>query len=191
MGAKIHIPADEVWSFYTKNKERCTKEMIAIAENKEIEYVIYLTEDNGYPLFCVCKGNNDPEYEEGAIDEKDCAETARRCFFKYLFPIIENNDKITLGTDDSILEDLVDQEDIIYEREDELHLAMGDFLQTVLKENGSGAEIIDLYGLDMVDEILDFILHYLTTKYCFKICRPMIITEDDMGNKIYVEYPYE
>lgn len=56
MGVKIYIPAADVWSFFENNKKRLSEEMVIIAENTETEYAVYLTEENGYPLFVVCQG---------------------------------------------------------------------------------------------------------------------------------------
>ena len=198
MGVNIHIPADEVWSFFQKNKDRCSKEMIAIAENTDTEYAVYLTEENGYPSFSVCKGDDEPEYEEGAISENDCADTAKRCFLKHLFPVIVTNER---AIPSSVLDDeeddedefgtLQDMEDTIYEREDELRLAMCDFLQVVLREGDDGVEIMDTYGSGLVDEILDHVLEYIATECCLDVYRPTLITDEETGCEMYTEYPYD
>lgn len=194
MGVNIHIPADEVWSFFQKNKDRCTKEMIAIAENTDTEYAVYLTEENGYPTFSVCKGDGKPEYEEGAISENDCTDTAKRCYLKYLFPVIVRNDKTTILEDEDAedgFETRQDVEDAMYEREDELRLALCDFMQVALREGGDGVDIMDTYGVDMVDDILDFVLEYMATELCLDIYRPTIITDEETGCELYTEYPYD
>lgn len=194
MGVDIHIPADEVWSFFQKNKDRCSKEMIAIAENTDTEYAVYLTEENGYPSFSVCKGDGEPEYEEGAISENDCTDTAKRCYLQYLFPVIVRDDKTTiLEEEDSEdgFETRQDMEDAMYEREDELRLALCDFMQVALREDGDGTDIMDTYGVDMVDDILDIVLEYMATEHCLDIYRPTIITDDETGCELYTEYPYD
>lgn len=195
MGVNIHIPADEVWSFFQKNKERCSKEMIAIAENTDTEYAVYLTEENGYPSFCVCKGDDSPEYEEGAISENDCTDTAKRCFLEYLFPVVVTNDRAIphpeLDDDEDELETRQAIEDAIYEREDELRLAMCDFLQVVLCEGDYSTEIVDACESGMVDEILDHVLEYIATVYCLDVYRPTLITDDEDGCEMYTEYPYD
>ena len=99
MGVKIYIPAADVWSFFENNKKRLSEEMVIIAENTEIEYAVYLTEENGYPLFVVCQGSNDAEYNEGAISQKDCEDTAQRCFLRYLYPLTIEHDKALLNND--------------------------------------------------------------------------------------------
>lgn len=191
MGVKIHIPADKVWSFFQENKKRLSEEMVVIAENTETEFAVYLTEDADYPLFVVCKGSADSEYEEAAISENDCADTAKKCYLRYLFPIVVTTGKVPEEPDDEDIEDLTAQEmdDAMYEREDELALALGDFLQVVLGDCSDGSEIIDTYGMDMINDILDHILLYLATEMDFPIYRPTYLIEDD-GSEVYVEYPY-
>lgn len=192
MGTKIHIPADEVWSFFQKNKDRLSEEMVVIAENTDTEYAVYLTEEDDYPLFAVCKGGSDSEYEEGAISQQDCTDTAKQCYRRYLFPVVVTSEKTS---DEPWEEDDVDtitaqmMEDAVYEREDELMLAMGDFLQVVLQEGSDGSEVIDTYGMDFINELLDHILSYIASDCGLPVYRPTFLT-DELGNEDYVEYPY-
>lgn len=186
----IHIPADKVWDFFHKNVKRLTEEMVNIAENKETEYAVYLTEDNGYPSFVVCKGSNDPEYTEGAINKNDCTDTARRCYEKYLFPVTVVEKK---SADASDGKDDIDQTmmDTVFVREDELREALCDFLQVALQEGEKGLDILDAYGEAIVDEVLDHILDYLTIDHGYKIYRPTILVDGETGEEVFVEYPYE
>lgn len=190
MGVKVHIPADEVWSFFQKNKDRCSGEMIAIAENTDTEYVVYLTEEDGYPLFSVCKGDDEPEYEEGAISVQDCTDTAKHCYMRYLLPVVVGNDETAILEEDEELA-RQDIEDIMYEREDELRLALCEFLQVVLQEGKDGVDVMDIYGTAMVDEALDDILEYIATELRLDVYRPTIITDAESGCEIYTEYPYD
>lgn len=194
MGTNIHIPAEGVWAFFQRNKARLSEEMVAIAENEDTDYAVYLTEDNGYPLFSVCKGKADPEFEEGAISEKDCTETAKRCYVRYLFPVTVKNEHAFQSEDDSPFDEddpsVQDMQDAMYEREDELQLAMADFLQVVLQEGTDGTDIIDMYGTDMIDELLDNVLEFIAMELCLPVYRPMFLTDDETGEEIYEEYPY-
>lgn len=192
MGVDVHVPADEVWSFFQKNEDRLSEEMVAIAENTDTEYAVYLTEDCGYPVFFVCKGNLPPEYEEGAINPKDCAQTAKWCYTQYLFPVQVNSEKsypVPIDDkDDSLTKQ--DMEDM-YEREIELRLALCDFLQVVLTDFGDGVDIESYYGPGIIDEILDYFLEYLGFEQRFPVYRPMFITDDETGEEVYTEYPYD
>ncbi len=197
---QIYIPADDVWSFFQSNIDRLKEEMVIIAENEDTEYTVYLTEDKGYPSFAVCKGDSKPEYEEGAISETDCTETAKRCFVRYLFPVVVNYEKGypkgVWDDDDDIEaeEDLTkqDMQDRVYEREDELQLALCDFLAVALNLDGDPVELIEgEYGMPLINDILDYFLEYLGFEHCLEIYRPMFLTDDETGSEIYTEYPYD
>lgn len=194
MGVDVHIPANEVWSFFQKNKDRLTEEMVAIAENTDTEYAVYLTEDYGYPTFFVCKGDLPPEYEEGAINPKDCEQTAKKCYAQYLYPVQVNSEKsfppFPPEEDDSSLA-LQRMKDEEYEREDELRLALCDFLQVVIIDLEDGVDIESYYGPGIIDEILDYFLEYLGFEQRLPVYRPMFITDDETGEEVYTEYPYD
>lgn len=200
MSVKIHIPADEVWSFFFKNKERCIEEMVEIAANDETEYAVYLTEDEGYPMLSVCHGDDEPEYEEGTISKDDCTETAKRMFVRYLFPVTVTcgktvfQDSIAKNAepdeeDDSSEQDRLDE---IYERDDELTLALCDFLKVVFEEDVDGAELLESYTESVILEILDEFLDCLAANHCFTdIRRPTFITDPETGEEFFTEFPYD
>ena len=194
MGVNIHVPANDVWKFFQNNKKRLGEEMVAIAENEDTKYAVYLTEEDNYPLFSVCKGKGAPEYEEGAIDEKDCMDTAKRCFSRFLFPVTVNSKQTIPDFPDDDEDDewfaRREIEDEIYEREDELQLAMADFLQVALKTGNDYVDIMDFYGEDIVGEVLDYVLEFLAEEMCFPIYRPIFIEDEDTGEEIFEEYPY-
>lgn len=194
MGVKIHIPANEVWSFFYKNKERCKEEMIEIAYNDETKYAVYLTEDDGYPMLSVCHGNDEPEYDEGAISKDDCTETAKRIFERYLFPVTVYNEKNVIsqsnGSEYKVKADTQQEmEDEIYQREDELQLALCNFLQIVFENEDD--DILNTYGEAIINEILDYFLEYLGAEHCFPIRRPTFVSDPETGAEFYTEYPYD
>lgn len=195
MGVKIYIATEEVWNFFKKNTDRLEKEMVTIAENPDTKYAVYLTEKSGYPLICVCRGELPPEYEEGAITMSDCTDTVKRCYSKFLFPISVTDkgsfqEKECLGYEscDTITPDL---EDAMYEREDDLVSSMSEFLKIAISGKQSDTDIIDEYGLDFVNDILENVLEYISYEHCIPIYRPMIFTDDETESEIYTEYPYE
>ena len=195
MGVNIHVPADEVWSFFKKNKDRLEKEMVAIAENDDTDYAVYLTEDYGYPTFFVCKGDAEPEYEEGAISEDDCLKTARKCYSQYLFPVTVCSQKSFQEDDDNDENETEDNtqdiQDIMYEREDELRMALCDFLQVVLLDDEENPDVESTYGSAMIDEILDHFLEYLGFEHSLPVYRPMFVADEDTGCEVYTEFPYD
>lgn len=196
MGVKVYVPAGDVWSFFQSNIDRLKNEMVAIAENEETKYAVYLTEDKGYPSFSVCKGDNKAEYEEGAINESDCTETAKRCYVRFLFPIVVNNEK---GFPKSSFADLEDEDDTteqdrqdnVYVREDELQFAMCDFLKVALNLDCDPAEIMTECGMGLVTDVLDYVLEYIGLELGLEVYRPMFLVDEESGSEIYTEYPYD
>lgn len=194
VGVNIYVAANTAWSFFQNNKDRLSKEMVIIAENTDTQYAVYLTEDNSLPLLSVCKGDAKPEYEECVPTETGCNEAAKRLYTQYLFPVmIVDEKKCPSGTQEEP-EDLTrqDMEDAQYEREDELALALCDFLSVVLQESEDDSpEIADAYGAGFISDVLDHFLEYLALEQCLPIYRPMIITDEETGCEVYTEFPYE
>ncbi len=194
-GVKIYVPAGELWDFYVENSERCAEEMVLIAENTETGYAVYMTEEDGNIMFSVCKGEEEPEYEEYATNDDDCETTAKKLFLRYLFPVIIVDGR-TVPQEEDLPDGMQslsrqDVEDEIYEREDELFMALQDFLAVVLQEKEDGLTVADFYGDDMVEEVLDHFLAYLAKEMCLEIYRPMFKLDEETGSEIYTQYPYE
>lgn len=193
MGVKIYVPVNDVWSFFLKNIDRLSSEMVAIAENTDTEYVVYLTEENRFPLFYVCQGESAPEDEDVAISKDDCAETARRFFAQYLFPLVVIDNKAIPPDSEEDPEDLTRQEmeDAAYERDDELRFAMSDFLQIAIGTDDSDEDLTDIYGDDFIDSILDVVLEKLASEFGISVYRPTLIEDEMTGEQVYNEFPYE
>jgi len=194
MGTEIHLRPAEVWPFYLKNRERLNKEMVIIAENTDTEYAVYLTDYCGQPQFLVCKGDEEPEYKELA-DITDCGDIAMKFYTNYLFPVTVTNDKYPLDDEFECSDGEMtrqEMEDSQYEREDELQLALCDFLAVVLKESEEDpVEILNTYGASFIDEVLNYFLEYLGEEHCLPIYRPMIVIDEDTGYEIFTEFPYD
>ena len=56
MNPDIYVEPKDVWDFYKKNIKRMSEELVLIAENKETEYAVYVTQDEGYLTILVYKG---------------------------------------------------------------------------------------------------------------------------------------
>lgn len=196
-GVKIYVPADELWIFYIQNEDRCKKEMVLIAENTDTKYEVYLTVEDDVVMLSVCRGEDEPEYEEYVLNNDDCTKTAKKLFMRYLIPISivdgkavipgelpEDQDDNTMGPSRQ------DIEDEMYEREDELDLAMKDFLSVVLQEPDIDLLIAN-HTQGFVDEVLDNVLSLLAIEFCCEIYRPMFIEDEETGCEIYTQFPYE
>ena len=196
MSVKIYVPAEDVWAFFQSNTARLKEEMVAIAENEDTKYTVYLTEDKGYPSLSVCKGDSKAEYQEGAISEDDCTNTARKCYVRYLFPVMVNNEKgfpKSSFEEPDDLEDLTEQDrqDNVYVREDELRFAMCDFLKVALNLDCDPVEIMSECGAALVDDVLDAILEYIGIEHGLEVYRPMFLIDEESGEETYTEYPYD
>ena len=197
MGVHIHIPADAVWGFFQESRKRLNKEMVLIAENTDTEYAVYLTEENDLPVLAVAKGDEKTEYKEHCVSEDDCTTVAKKFYTRYLFPVMITDGKyipedVPDETEEDGDETGMDMEDTMYERTDELCLAMADFLAIALQEgDNDGTNILEAYGYEAVDEILDGFLKELSDNYGFHIYRPMIVTEKESGCEVFTEFPYD
>lgn len=197
MGVHIHIPADAVWGFFQESRKRLNKEMVLIAENTDTEYAVYLTEENDLPVLAVAKGDEKTEYKEHCVSEDDCTTVAKKFYTRYLFPVMITDGKyipedVPDETEEDGDETWMDMEDTMYERNDELCLAMADFLAIALQEgDNDGTNILEAYGYEAVDEILDGFLKELSDNYGFHIYRPMIVTEKESGCEVFTEFPYD
>lgn len=195
MGVIIHIEPENIWEFFQKNKKRLKKEMVLIAENEETEYSLYLTEEDGLPLFSVCKGDDEPEYEEGAVNEKDCTDTAKQCCVKYLLPVTVHSKKSfndAWNDSDTSFASRGEQAEVIENREWELLFAMAEFIMVATKDDtcSDGSDYVDTYGADMVLDVLEDLLQKLAEDQGLFVYRPMMMEDDETGEEIYVEYPY-
>ena len=146
--------------------------------------------------------DNGLEYDEESdrltknLHYKEDPDTSALSFYtRYLFPVMITDDKYIPedvpdnGEDD---ETWMDMEDAMYERNDELGLAMADFLAIALQEgDNDGTNILEAYGYEVVDEILDGFLKELSEDYGFHIYRPMIVTEKESGCEVFTEFPYD
>ena len=197
MGVHIHIPADAVWGFFQESRKRLNKEMVLIAENTDTEYAVYLTEENDLPVLAVAKGDEKTEYKGHCVSEDDCTTVAKKFYTRYLFPVMITDGKyipedVPDETEEDGDETWMDMEDTMYERNDELRLAMADFLAIALQEgDNDGTNILEAYGYEAVDEILDGFLKELSDNYGFHIYRPMIVTEKESGCEVFTEFPYD
>lgn len=190
----ICIPVNELWGFYTQNKKRCAEEMILIAENTDTKYAVYLTDEDGTAMLSVCKGDDEPEYEEYAMDADDMESLAKKLLMRYLVPFTVTSGKLEVADDTADGEEYwasrQDMEDEMYEREDALDLAIKDFLAVVLEEP-DGAYVTATLDEDEIQEIMHHILEHLTNNYCLKIRRPMFFEDEESGSEIYSQFPYE
>lgn len=194
MVADIRFEPTDIWKVFQADKEKLRTTMKQIAENAELGVVIYLTEedrgDTMLPNFVVYLDGSEL-YEECAVNENDCAQTAKKIYYDYLTgdrlinKIIEQDKQGQLEEDD----DQDDNEEMIENRENELDTAVYDFLCEVFEE-----PLDNIVGKKEAGEIYedfkDHALEYIARKWDLEIYRPMIL-EDEDGTEFFEEYPYD
>ena len=210
MGVEVYVKPVDVWKFFNQYCERLAEERIVVAENTETKYEICVTERVGFPQLIVLR-QDIQQYEETVISEKDCADTAKLLYMKYLFPVTvsssnngTSNKKIPVeqpkvpeekpdphDEDDDF--DLTPEEmkqmydDMIVERDDELILAARDFLVTLF---GFSEEYFDeVYG-EIIEDFLDQCCEQVARDYELSVYRPRWEIDPETGEKHFEEYPY-
>lgn len=164
----------DVWAYFHAHKSEFTNDMQLIASTSDGSIGIYLTEDNGSPLFIVEEAD-DVIDEDEAITKVDCEETAERLYEEYLDP-----------TEDDDISDITDRlkDDIIEKREDELN----DYFQNLIMDI-LGSEYSEDNVEDIAEDIKERVLEYMARRYGVKLYRPMWL--EDADGEFFSEYPYE
>lgn len=217
MGIQIYVPAKKIWEFFKNNLDRLKHEKVIVAENADTGYAILLTEIDGESANLIVERNETPVASSYDRGKEGCAKSYACLFYKYLLPIyveegeddakrvfsdydipddlppdvVFENEEEDMSTEEEAEEPVEeDIDDVIYEREDALRLAMADCLSVMMDEGAiDGAEFLTIYGEDFVDEVTDHMLSYLADDQGIAVYRPTIIT-DDNGEDELVEYPY-
>lgn len=160
------IPPSRVWDFFHAYKKDLTENMRLIASSSDGMLGIYLTEKGGDPFFVV-EDCDDPIDEEIATSKKDCEETVKKLYAKYL------------DDDDNFFES-----EAIDEREDELSVLFENLIMDIV-DKGCNED-----GLcDIIEDVKEHTLEYIARKHGLRIYRPMFLV-DEYGD-FYSEYPYE
>lgn len=81
-------------------------------------------------------------------------------------------------------------EDLVYQREDDLEMAVCDFLMAVMELRNHEA-VHQVFDAEVLFEILDDLLKVLSEKHEIKVWRPTFIGDESTGADVYIEYPYE
>lgn len=191
MAVDVFVPADCVWGFFHSKLEQMKKEMVAIAENKETGYTIYLTEGSGFPVLSVCKGDAPPEYEELTPTQEDCLEAVKRLYVRFLLPTtVEYDSAPKEEVDDCYDDDLYELREMeMFQRDAILQAAMSDLLDVVLYYDDPNASTLADLGADFIEEVLSTFLQYLADDHGFEVYRPMYVESED-GCETYSEFPY-
>jgi hypothetical protein len=98
---------------------------------------------------------------------------------KYLYPVTVTTEKPDVGGDYNSAVDAVN------EREEELAMALDDFLTILLMD----FDIESNYGHGFAEQVLDDFCEYLANDHLVSVYRPTF-PSDDFGEEKFTEYPY-
>lgn len=190
MSSKIIIvQPEDVWSLFQREQWVLRTQLKKIAENPEFSVVVYLTVEQGMAQIVVYVDDNE-FFSEMCVSESDCTRTVRKVYENYLTSRIMNElfGEEYEGEQNEEEYSRYKIETEIDDRENELNIAVSDFLSTVL----DGISIEDITDeADLIyDDIKEHFLEYLARKWDLPIRRPMYL-EDESGEEFFEEYPYE
>lgn len=209
---KLHLATSKIWDYFFENMDFMQYEEACIAESKETGMSLYLTAHAVIFPQLVLYLRDVPVYAKCVNNEKECSMYAVYLISKYVAGIPTEGSPVVKEEKPKVIElpmkkaeevepvDVPDEEydeeeeeqritDKIYEREDELTQAMSDLLAVVLCEYDSNA-VIEGYGTQMVNEIVDDFLQYLADTHNVSVYRPTLETDPETGEEILKEFPY-
>lgn len=198
---KIHLRSSDVWGFCLEQADRLEKEQIVIATSDQgIEVCLAGVEDE---LYVIVYSGDKMIYSEKIINDKDADTTVAKIYKGYLgvygtpTPPVPPSPPADDGFDADMTPEEIHQaqEDIIYEREDELYLAAVDFLRTVMCIDDSNDDL-DLALREQYDvsvgTFIDGVLEMLAKQFFVSVYRPTFIpSEDSPEGEVLDEFPYD
>ena len=214
-GVKLHLSTSQIWQHFFENVDHLQEFEDCIAENKDNGMSLYITAITICPQL-VLYADERPVLYRIVRNQEECSKWAVYLITRYVAgveidkPADESEDDekpkivdLQMSREEEVEpvdvppeeeeDDEVDGEqkilDIIYEREDEINQAMGDFLAVVLCENDITA-VKELYGAELVSEAVDDFLQYLADTHNVSVYRPTLETDPETGEEILKEYPY-
>ena len=213
MNPDIYVESKDVWDFYKKNIKRMSEELVLIAENKETEYAVYVTQDEGYLTILVYK-DEEEILDDFALEKFICEVTIEGIYEKYLYPGIYTDNGYQFVNEEDCAKahadapplpsSTQDMEDTVYEREDELYMATldllekftyraiyaKDYIDDCADEEMYPVEVDEIYAEVIADSLVNVFCKYLKDEHYVSVYRPMFI-QTDKGEEIFTEYPYD
>lgn len=211
---KLYLSTSKIWDHFFENFARMQDNEDCIAENKDTKMALYITAQTVYPML-VLYCDEKPIVYRLVRNKEECSQYAVYMITKFVSdipvegkPVSKSEDKpkiIDLPMSSSVVSEPInvpgkdiepDEEDeeqkildTIYEREDELTQAMGDFLAVVLCEEDCNA-VKDMYGEQFINEVVDDVLQYLADMHNVSIYRPTLEIDQETGEEVLKEFPY-
>ena len=198
MSAKIHLATTQIWNYFWRNYKYFDDNEALIANNSDNGMSLYVTASGYYPQLIVYNADGKPLVWRVVRQAEECNLAAVFLVSHFIVGNVDKDEQTTdAETPAKVEEPQVDEEedeeqkilDKIYEREDELELAMNDLLVKVFCEDSR--EIIEeAYGKGIVKDVLDDFLQYLYDVHGISVYRPTLITDDKTGEEVLAEFPY-
>lgn len=203
----IHIQPVELWTYYDENRLRLCNELVEIASNEDTKTSVYVTDEDNYPYLYVYRDDK-KIFESKCWSQYVAERNLREIYASYLtpmktvggaavkaeettkFPEDEEDDVDTPPFDD--LTAMTDEEWDTYcdEREDVIHDAVLSLIDILTEDETSSLELSSEDD-DSFNTVVDKIVEYLAIKCGFRIRRPMEVVNDDSGELVRSDYPYE
>ena len=158
-----NVTSDELWDYFSENREALAKEYQMIASDEEQGVEIYLAEDRGFPCFSV-EVDGEEVYTIETYSCLDAEKTYDQLLDMYVYPDVSGYEDIESAND----------------RAQEVTCAVEDMLWILLEEDPLSAGI----SLQDIDEIAFLIEQYLFDQYGLSVRHP---TEVDGA---VIQYPF-
>lgn len=213
MQPEIHIQPVEAWTYYTANRKRLEEEMVEIASNEATNTSVYITDENGFPYLYVYRDDK-KIFQSECHTQYEAERNLRVVYAQYInsLHVVDTSEEEEVGRfsgnanespedeeDDAAdtppfddLAAMTEEEWGTYcdEREDVIHDAVLSLIDILTEDETSSLEL-GSEDDDSFNTVVDKIVEYLAIKCGFRIRRPMEIVDDDSGELVRSDYPYE
>ena len=213
MQPEIHIQPVEAWAYYTENRKRLEEEMVEIASNEATNTSVYITDENGFPYLYVYRDDK-KIFQSECHTQYEAERNLRVVYAQYInsLHVVDTSEDEEVGrfsgnankspedeedddADTPPFDDLAamtEEEWGTYcdEREDVIHDAVLSLIDILTEDETSSLELSSEDD-DSFNTVVDKIVEYLAIKCGFRIRRPMEIVDDDSGELVRSDYPYE
>lgn len=178
--ADVYVYPTELWSFIRENASSLKTTNYIIAEYPRYDVEILLTQNEDVPEIYAMIDGKMTDSSKLLHTKEDAIIECRRFYGLYLKAPAST--KADQNDDVAVLFDQSDREKEVTDRDDELFVAMTDFLNVVI-----GDEAFDLEDQE-VEAVLDDVLAVISADG-YDVYRPCFFTGED-GSEYYEEFPY-
>jgi hypothetical protein len=197
----------ELWTYYEEERLRLLNELVEIASHEDTNTSVYVTDEDGFPYLYVYRDDK-KIFESKCYSQYMAERNLREIYASYLTPLkvvsggaAANEEETEIPDDDDEDADtppfddlaaMTDEEWGTYcdEREDVIHDAVLSLIDILTEDETSSLELSSEDD-DSFNTVVDKVVEYLAIKCGFRIRRPMEVVDDDSGELVRSDYPYE